>query len=541
MAPHIYLVNPHADYTHWYDVDVFADMGYPAASCMADLSTLTVAAMIPDDFVVELTDEKVSPANLDTEADFVGITGKVTQWGRMRTLAREFRKRGKVVIVGGPYASLSPSVVREHCDILVRGELEDISEQLFADLREGHWKDEYVGGRPDLSRSPIPRWSLYDNQRAVHGSVQTTRGCPFECEFCDVIQYVGRKQRFKPPQQVLAELDVLYAHGYRAVFLCDDNFTVYRNRTKELLVELREWNRRRTEGRVGFGTQVSIDAARDDELLQLCAESGLLVCYVGIETPNEESLKETKKRQNTKIDLLEEVQRFVDHGIMVSAGMIVGFDHDGPDIFRRQYEFAMSSPIANITVAVLVAPEATPLHARMEKAGRLRVGPEAATSPVDTNIVPMGMTRSQLMNGVRWLAKELYRPAAFGERLVRFIERAGKRDDPLKGQSRRYSRTIERDYYNLLTSIPSLGPEEAEMWSRVSKAVARNRSVDPYAIWYSLAFFLQARYLIRQLDASFPLTDEMLAEAERADGTGVPRSAVKAPRALSASREASPR
>ena len=371
MRPSLYLINPAVDFPTYFGGEVYAGWGLRPATLMADLAIPTVAGMVPRDFDVRLCDENISPIEFDISADFVGITGKITQWGRMTAIAREFRRRGKVVLIGGPYASLSPEVVRPHCDIVVRGEAEDISEELFSDLRKGRWKPEYVGNRPDLARSPMPNWELYPNDRALLGTVQTSRGCPFECEFCDVIQYLGRKQRHKPVTQVLRELDEIYRRDYRHIFLADDNFTVYRARAKELLAALRNWNFRQDQVKVRFVTQVSIDAARDAELLKMCAEAGLTQVFIGIETPNEDSLKETKKRQNVGINLLDQVQHFLEHGIAVVGGMIVGFDSDRPDIFERQYEFAMSSPIPIFSVGALVAPAATPLHERMAKEGRL--------------------------------------------------------------------------------------------------------------------------------------------------------------------------
>src|SRR5712691_1773009 len=248
MAKSIYLINPAADFPSYFSSEVFAASGLAPAISMADLAIATIAAMAPGDFAVRLCDEYVSPIDFDTSADFVGITGKVSQWSRMKSIALEFRRRGAVVVIGGPYASLSPEVVRPYCDILVRGEIEDISTRLFADLRSGNWQTEYVGNRPDLKTSPLPRWDLYPNDRAMMGTVQTSRGCPFECEFCDVIEYLGRKQRHKAVDQVLRELDELYRHGYRSVFLADDNFTVYRARAKELLAAIRDWNTRQHDG-----------------------------------------------------------------------------------------------------------------------------------------------------------------------------------------------------------------------------------------------------------------------------------------------------
>jgi radical SAM superfamily enzyme YgiQ (UPF0313 family) len=159
---------------------------------------------------------------------------------------------------------------------------------------------------------------------------------------------------------VLRELDALYSFGYRTVFLADDNFTVYRARAKELLAAIQEWNARQTDGRVRFTTQISIDAAGDTEMLEMCADAGLTHVFIGIETPNEVSLREAKKRQNLKRNLLDEIQRIVNYGISVDCGMIVGFDNDEGDIFRRQYEFAMATAVPIFSLGALVAPAATP-------------------------------------------------------------------------------------------------------------------------------------------------------------------------------------
>jgi radical SAM superfamily enzyme YgiQ (UPF0313 family) len=504
MGTHLHLITPKTDFPHYYDGDVLGASGYAPAVMIADLASPTVAAMAPPDFHVTLVDENITPVSYDTDADFVGITGKVSQWGRMQAIAAEFRRRGKTVIIGGPYASLCPDSARPHCDILVQGEMEDIAERLFADLRERTWKDHYVGNKPDLARSPIPRWDLYPNDRAALASVQTSRGCPFECEFCDVIQYLGRKQRHKPVAQVLAELDTVYRHHYRLVFLCDDNFTVYRNRAKELASAIGEWNRRQRDGAMAFATQLSIDAARDDELLRLCAEAGLGNCFIGIETPNEESLREVKKRQNMHVDLLEEIQRFVDHGILVSAGMMVGFDHDGPDIFEKQYEFAMASAVPTWMITALVAPEATPLHARMAREGRLVAGGATGEGGVlDTNIVPRRMSREELLRGVRWLVRELYKPAAFGQRVVNFIDRMGPRLDPMftsQNTGRRIPHSAEADWLNYIQQVAALGPDDAEMIGRIVAALQRKPSAMT-RVPAVLFQYLQARHILRRFDA----------------------------------------
>ena len=498
MGKSIYLVNTTADFPTYFGAEMVQGWGLAPATAFADLAIATVAAMVPDSFHVRLCDENVTPIDFDVDADFVAITGKVSQWTRMREVAREFRRRRKTVIIGGPFASLCPDVVAGHCDVLVRGEIEEIAPSLFSDLAGSGWKDEYVGTRPALDVSPPARWDLYPNDRALLGSVQTSRGCPFECEFCDVIEYLGRNQRHKPVANVLRELDDLYRLGYRSVFLADDNFTVVRRRAKELLVALREWNDRQVDGKVTFSTQLSIDSAKDDELLRLCAEAGLILAFIGIETPNEESLRESAKRQNMGVNLVDQIRKLYDHGIAVIAGMIVGFDHDGPDIFRRQYEFATAAALPVVTLGALVAPAATRLHDRIAKEGRLLAdGSEVAALPWSTNIRPKLMTQDELLAGIRWLANKLYSPDAFAGRLLEFIGRVGERRDPkhrggeTAGSPRR---SVDRDGREIMKKLIALGPAEAKMAYKVFGAVSRKPAafdfVKPWMFQYA-----QIRYM----------------------------------------------
>ncbi len=501
MSKSIYLVNPAADFPAYYGAEVFRSWGLKPATATADLTTVTVASMVPDDFEVQLCDENLEAVDFQSSADFVAITGKVSQWGRMQELSQEFRRRGKIVLIGGPFASLSPDAVRGHCDILVRGEMEEIAEGLFSDLKNSCWKDEYVGTRPSLDLTPPPRWDLYPNDRALTGTVQTSRGCPFECEFCDVIQYLGRNQRHKSVANVLVELDQLYRFGYRSIFLSDDNFTVVRKRAKELLVALKEWNLRQENGKVVFSTQLSIDAARDDEMLRMCAEAGLIDVFIGIETPNEESLRESKKRQNVGVDLVSQIQKFYEYGIVVTGGMIVGFDNDGPNIFQVQREFATMASMPVVTLGALVAPSATPLHDRMEAEGRLLVdGSEAPAMPWSTNIAPKIMTQDQLLQGIQWLANKLYAPAAFGDRLLKYIEIFGERRDPKYLDDRGQAggqRELDKDCREIVAKLARLGQDESMMVQRVFEAVGRKpAAMDPAGA--ALIKYAQIRFMYQQ-------------------------------------------
>lgn len=480
MSRSLYLINPKPKSPSYFGAEAFELSGYPTAQAIADLAVTTVAAMAPRDWRITICEEHVQAIDFDTDADFIGLTGKINQRDRMIAVADEFRRRGKTVVIGGPFASLSPDAVRGHCDILVVGELEAIAEELFADLDSASWKSEYTGDKPVLDSSPLPRFELYPNDRALSGCVQTSRGCPFSCEFCDVIQYLGRTQRHKPIESILAELDMLYGLGYRAIFLADDNFTVYRKRAKAILAALADWNGSRTDGPVAFHTQVSIDAARDLEILQGCAEAGLTRVFIGIETPNEESLRETGKRQNVGVDLVEQVQLFLDYGISVTGGMIVGFDHDGPDIFQRQLDFAMACPIPIFTLGALVAPAATPLYDRMRESGRLVEEGSETQGVWNTNILPTLMTREQLFNGLKWLGNQLYSPANFARRVVSMIERMGPQRGPFQAGYRPHKiRPVEAEARGVIRKVLKRGEGERRMWKDISTALSAKPEAGP--------------------------------------------------------------
>lgn len=410
-----YLIHPKPRYADPYGVELLT-----RTVGIADAAMTTVAALAPPDkFDFKLCEELVDEVDFDYPADFVGITGKYGQGQRMVEIARRFRSRGVKVILGGPHASLASDEVRDECDVLVRGELESIAEGFFQDLYSGNYQREYQGARGHIQSSPVPRWDLYPNDRTLVGTLQTSRGCPFECDFCDVIVYLGRKQSHKTVKQVLAELEVLHRAGYRRVMLADDNLTVYRARARELLRALADWNAGVDEP-ISFITQASIDIGEDDEMLALLAEALVRNVFIGIETPNQDALRETKKRQNVGVDMVERTERFARHGIVVGAGIIVGFDHDTPAIFQQVLDFAMSSPVPIFTVVPLNGMHGTPLRERMLAERRLHV--DIPTATVAMNIVPARMSSAELGQGVHWLAKELLEPQKFVTRLRRMID-----------------------------------------------------------------------------------------------------------------------
>ena len=500
MKRSIYIVSPKADKANYAGLEVMSGRGYKPGILFGDVSIVTVAAMADEFLDVAVCDQTVSDVDYDTDADYVGITGKITQYRHMVEIATKFRERGKKIVIGGPLASLSPGWVRPYCDVLIKGEIEEISDQIFSDLASGQFKDEYLGDKPDLTTSPIPRWDLYPNERALGASIQTSRGCPYECEFCDAIVYNGRKQRFKNPSQVLAELDVVYRHGYRFVFLADDNVTVNRRRIKELLAAITEWNDKQQAGRVKFASQASIDVAQDDELLQMCNAAGLTMLFIGLETPNEASLVETKKRQNLKRDIVGDIAHLNRFGIMVNGGMIVGFDSDGPDIFGRQLEFATATSIPLFSCGALMAPDKTPLQARLSRQGRIKnTGLGASGDLFSTNIVHPSMNEAQLSDGLRWLVNSLYSPQNFGQRMLSFIERLGEFGGPDHYESVSFlnQRRVIVDSIKLVHRIAQLGPEHETMMKRVIASAQRKPMALAFA-YDALVSYQQVQFMLEQ-------------------------------------------
>lgn len=417
---------------------IAAEDGGPSLARVAPAGIATVAALAPSGIRCLLHDEALEPVDFDLEVDFVGISANVSQARRAIEIAREFRARGRTVVIGGPHITLDPDYFAGACDVAVTGEFEEIAGQFYADMAKGALAPRYTGGKPDLSTSPVPAWHRYPNDRALMGVAQTSRGCPFECNFCDVIQYLGRAQRHKTDAQVIAEVQQLYDLGYNRIMLADDNFTVYRKRAASLLKALGEWNGRDGRDFVTFATQVSIDVAQSPELLELCAEAGLLTLFIGIETVNEESLKEAHKRQNVGRDIIGRVEQIVSYGLRVEAGLIVGFDADTRSIFEQQYDFAMRLPIGTFKISSLNAPVSTPLHAEMLAAGRIVESPGRAftAADVETNILPAQMSREDLSLGTRWLISRLFRPEAFMERLKNIARLLGP--NPLLARARPY-------------------------------------------------------------------------------------------------------
>lgn len=440
----IHLVNPVFPDTFWGFRHV-REYGYRYA--MGNLALPTVAALTPREHEVTIRDENVEPIDFGVDADLVGITGFNIQAARMFEIAAEFRRRGRTVVMGGPYASLCPEDCAPHADHLVVGEAERIWPEFLRDFAAGRAQTKYVEAeKVDLSLSPIPRWDLIDFKHYGRIPLQTTRGCPFDCEFCDVIVYLGRKVRQKSPDRIAAELEAVYPHlhaaGRDSIFFADDNFIGNKAHSRAVCRRLIELNRNFPRP-LRFSTQVTINLAQDKELLELMAEAGFHSVFIGIETPKTENLLEVHKVQNTRRDLIADIKTIQSYGIFVWAGMIVGFDHDGPEAFQEQLDFINESDIPISMTGMLNAPANTLLWHRLRKEGRLLEGYQYQDQ-ADTNIVPKLLGKEELRRGYVRLMNELYSYENYGKRLCGTL--ATIRRPPTK---RRKKFSAQHTAYNL--------------------------------------------------------------------------------------------
>lgn len=484
----ILLVQPKSPASFWTCSEAESITG--CAAYMQNLALPTLAAAVPADVEVRILDEAVEPIDFDEQCDLVGITGYITHRSRMVAIADAFRRRGRLVAIGGPYASLSPATLRPHADILFIGEAEQTWPEFLTDFRSGQWRAEYRAVETvDIHSSPLPAADKLRPDRYVVGVVQASRGCPFECEFCDVIVYLGRKQRYKTPERVVAEVDQLYSAGYRYMFIADDNFTANRRKAAQVMRAIEEWNRKNSEP-VSFITQLSIDVARDNDipLVDLCVAAGLREAFIGIETPDPDALHEVKKHQNVTASMVADVHRLQRRGMIVWAGMICGFDADTTASFRRQYEFAQEAGTPIVSLSLLSAPEGTPLEKRLAVEGRLAA--EMSDVFMETNILPKQMTKEQLILGARWLWNKLYAPAAFLERVAVLA-----RHLPERTQSRTISPQSAIYWQKVFAAYERMGPE---FRSIPREAVKLFRKKDSSLLGGSLVFYSHAVGLLRK-------------------------------------------
>ena len=442
------------------------------------LGLLTVAAMLPAAWEKRLVDLNVAElADADLAwADYAFIGGMVVQRESARRLIARCKASGVPVVAGGPLFTAEHAQFPD-VDHFVLNEAELTLPAFLADLARGNPKrlyatDEYA----DLRTTPMPLWELINFRRYASMSVQFCRGCPYDCEFCNVTALLGHRPRTKTTAQMIAELDRLYALGWRGpVFFVDDNLIGNKRLVKsELVPALIEWQRQGR--RIPFNSQVSMNLADDAELMRMMAAAGFDTVFIGIETPDDDALAACNKKQNVGRDLVEDVKRVQRAGIEVSAGFIVGFDGDTPSTFVRQIEFIQRSGIVTAMVGMLQAPSGTRLHARMAREGRLLGDITGDNVDGTTNVRPQ-MGLDVLREHYRALLMHIYAPRHYYRRVRTFLREYRR---PAVRQRLDVQRALA--FLRAGLRIGVLGPERFHYWRLLAWTSLRRPQLLPHAV-----------------------------------------------------------
>jgi len=370
-----------------------------------------LAAYTPVHWDVSHTDEIVQRVDFDRRVDLVGITANTPAAPHAYGLAREFRRRGVAVVIGGPHATLMPEEVAQHCDAVVVGEGELVWPRLLADFERGELQPTYRScALPDLKKMPPPRWNLIKGRTYGKGVTIATRGCPFACDYCTIPQMYQRRMRYRPVGEIVAEIRRMPG---RALIFWDDNLGANRDYAKELfaaIAPLKRW----------WTSQCTADVAFDDEFLALAARSGCKALFLGLETVSQASLNGANKRHNRADEYREVIRRFHAHGIAVQAGVVFGFDHDDRTIFKTTVDFYRSAGLDSATISVLIPFPNTPLFQRLEAEGRILTRDWSKyNGKKDVVFQPALMSARELLMGMEWAARQFYSFPSILERMAR--------------------------------------------------------------------------------------------------------------------------
>jgi radical SAM superfamily enzyme YgiQ (UPF0313 family) len=447
-------------------------------ACFPPLGLLTVAAMLRKHWDLKLVDLNVTSLT-DAQlawADCVFVSAMLAQVGSAREVIARCSKLGKTVVAGGPLFTTGHAGFPE-VKHFVLGEAEDIMPQLVADMLSGDLKEFYrCERRPDIRQTPVPRWDLIKFKHYATMPLQFSRGCPFNCEFCDIIVMNGRVPRLKTNEQMIGELDSLVDAGWTdPIFIVDDNFIGNRAKVKAFLRELIAWEQRRGI-RLQFTTEASLNLADDPELLELMVRAGFKKVFVGIETPQEESLLECAKVQNAKRDMLTAVKTIQQSGLEVMGGFIVGFDSDKPNIFERQIRFIQEAGVVTAMVGLLQALPGTRLFSRLRQEGRILHDASGNNVEASLNFVPK-LDREMLVEGYRSLVKRLYTPRMYYRRILTFL-----REYRPQGQRIHLSWRDVKAFIKSLWVMGVLSRGRRQYWKFLTKALLFHRRAFPEAM-----------------------------------------------------------
>ncbi|MFC1998505.1 B12-binding domain-containing radical SAM protein [Chloroflexota bacterium] len=418
----VLLVYPRYPNTFWSFKHALPFISKKAA--FPPLGLLSVASMLPDEWqkkLVDMNTDHLSDKDIKW-ADYVFISGMVVQRNSAKNVIKKCNLLKTPVVAGGPLFTEEPDDF-DGVDHFVLNEGEVTLPMFLEDLKNGFAKPMYVSQeRPDISHTPMPTWDLIDMNKYSSMSMQYSRGCPFDCEFCDIVVLNGRIPRTKTREQVLAELDALYVRGWRDnVFIVDDNFIGNKRKLKnEIVPAISRWM---IEHRFPFSlfTEASINLADDAELMEMMAQANFNTVFIGIESPNEESLIECGKSHNRNRDLVAAVKTIQNHGFQVHGGFILGFDNDPKSIFDNQIDFIQKSGIVTAMVGLLNAPVGTKLYKRLKKENRLIETFSGDNTDLSMNFVPK-MEKQELLSGYKKVLNTIYNYTNYYDRIMMFIK-----------------------------------------------------------------------------------------------------------------------
>ncbi|MFO7918841.1 MAG: B12-binding domain-containing radical SAM protein [Anaerolineae bacterium] len=443
------------------------------------LGLLTVASLLPGEWELRLVDLNVERLrNRDLEwADYVFVSAMVVQREGTYRLLERCQPSDVKIVAGGPL------FLTEHEDFplvdhFVLDEAEITLPEFLQDLEEGHPKHIYRADTfPDITKSPIPMWELIDLEHYSSMCIQYSRGCPFDCDFCNITAMLGHRPRCKTPHQIIAELDTLYELGWRGgVFFVDDNFIGNKRKLKEeVLPALIEWRK----GKRGFSfqTEASINMADDPVLMDLMAQAGFERIFIGIETPDEEGLAQCNKRQNEGRDLVADVKKLQRAGFEVQGGFIVGFDSDDPSIFQRQIDFIQNSGIVTAMVGLLQAPPGTQLYKRLKEEGRLLGKMSGQNTDNTMNFVPK-MDTELLHQGYHDIIDTIYSPQEYYKRVRTFLQEYRK--NPATRPVLHWQEVLA--FFRSVVKLGIKGKERVEYWKLLLWTLLRRPRLFPEAV-----------------------------------------------------------